>query len=117
MKENSANTIWKLIKHLPETPLIWNAFPLHPHHPNKPFTNRRPRQEEIDATFHRLTAILEIFQPQAIVAVGRVAESLLQKQNIPRTYVRHPSHGGIPQFRQGILQLYLPSLSPGLMQL
>ena len=90
---------WNLAHELDVKPLIWEALPFHPHLPNQPLTNRRPRTSELKAYLHFLTDLLAIFEPALVVAVGRVAEQALAWAGTDATYVRHPAQGGVRQFR------------------
>ena len=74
--------------------LLWNVVPTHP---GTPGTNRHPTRDEVDASrtfLHELTA------GRRVIAVGRLAEAVLGAP-----YVRHPSHGGAAEFRDGLRRL------------
>ena len=75
--------------------LLWNVVPTHPHRPGEPRSNRRPARAEVRAG---MTFLERIAAGRRIVAVGRVAHSVLGG-----AYVRHPSHGGSAAFRAGLL--------------
>ena len=85
-----------------ERVLLWNAVPTHPHRPGSPLTNRKPTAAE--STAGRLFArrLIQIVQPRAVIAIGRVAESILD-QRIP--YIRHPANGGAARFADGLRRL------------
>lgn len=104
--EYSANAVWNMIRKLPETPFIWNAYPLHPFKENDYKTNRKPTKKEMEEAKHILNMIMESTNPQNILAVGRVAESLLLEYGIECKYIRHPANGGIGKFRKGITEVY-----------
>lgn len=79
--------------------ILWNTVPTHPHAPGKPLSNRRPTTSEIAAGAPLAMRLIELVQPHTVVAVGRVAESILP----PGTaYVRHPANAGGPAFREGM---------------
>jgi Uracil DNA glycosylase superfamily len=79
--------------------ILWNTVPTHPHAPGKPLSNRRPTASEIAAGAHLAMRLIQLVQPRTVVAVGRVAESILP----PGTaYVRHPANAGGPAFREGM---------------
>jgi uracil-DNA glycosylase len=79
--------------------ILWNTVPTHPHAPEKPLSNRRPTASEIAAGAHLAMRLIQLVQPRTVVAVGRVAESILP----PGTaYVRHPANAGGPAFREGM---------------
>jgi uracil-DNA glycosylase len=81
---------------LDEEVLLWNLVPTHPHRPGKPDSNRPPTRSEIaDAR----PFLAELARGRRILAVGRLAQRELRAP-----YVRHPSHGGAVEFREGLLQ-------------
>ena len=77
--------------------LLWNVVPTHPHRPGEPASNRRPRAEEIAASWPFLD---ELVRSRQVVAVGRLAE-----RELGAPAVRHPSHGGAAAFRAGLAGL------------
>lgn len=103
--EASATIMWQLLSTLPNVPLLWNAFPFHPHKPGNPQSNRPPKSSEIALGRPFLIQLLNLFPVTHIIAVGNKADSALTKWQIPHNKVRHPSHGGKQQFREGILKL------------
>src|SRR5437764_597209 len=81
---------------LEDSTLCWNVVPTHPHLPGRPETNRRPTRAEIDASRPFLR---ELARGRRAVAMGRLAHAVLGG-----AYVRHPSHGGATEFRDGLLR-------------
>jgi len=79
--------------------LLWNVVPTHPHRPGRPYTNRRPSRAEVEMSSRFLEGVA---RGRRIVAVGRLAE-----QVTCAPYVRHPSHGGAGEFRDGLAALLL----------
>jgi uracil-DNA glycosylase len=79
---------------LEERVLLWNVVPTHP---GTASSNRVPTRSEVDAgaPFVELLAT-----GRSVVAVGRVAQRALGT-----AYVRHPSHGGARDFRDGLIEL------------
>jgi hypothetical protein len=100
--EKTANTIWNILlnyKYIEQnTPLLWNAFPLHPHKPGNLLSNRTPSKHEIDNLSYVLKFLLNDLFPNInkVIALGRKAESIMKKfdNNYDYLYIRHPSHGG-----------------------
>ena len=45
--ERTAAEIWAALRRLPQQPLLWNVFPLHPHERDQPLTNRRFTASEL----------------------------------------------------------------------
>ncbi len=86
--------------------LLWNAVPTHPHVPDNPLSNRRPGVAEIDAGGEFARRVLELVQPPKVVAIGRVAESVLASiLGKPVPYVRHPANAGASEFADGMREL------------
>jgi uracil-DNA glycosylase len=79
--------------------ILWNTVPTHPHRPGEPLSNRRPTVAEIEAGAGFVERVLELLRPKVVVAVGRVAESVLGERG---TYVRHPANGGGAAFAEGM---------------
>lgn len=105
-KEPSATAVHSLLASvgMEERTLLWNAFPLHPHDPGKPRTNRTPRSAELDTGMDALRLAIA---GRRIVCVGKTAERRVESllgHKIPdidhaahasrAIAVRHPSHGG-----------------------
>jgi hypothetical protein len=90
--------------------ILWNTVPTHPHRPGEPLSNRRPTPAEIAAGAPFAMRLIELVRPRTVVAVGRVAESILPPGT---TYVRHPANAGGPAFREGMRAiLAAPSRAP-----
>lgn len=86
-------------------PLLWNAFPFHPHKPNNQSSNRKPTAGELAIGRTFLQTLIERMEIETIVAVGNSAEKALTQLSIPHHKVRHPSHGGKRDFEAGLRQL------------
>jgi uracil-DNA glycosylase len=71
--------------------LLWNVVPTHP---GDERSNRRPTRAEVAGG---LPFVGELARGRRVVPVGRVAHAALGG-----AYVRHPSHGGLEAFRQGL---------------
>jgi uracil DNA glycosylase superfamily protein len=77
--------------------LLWNVVPTHPHEPERPNTNRRPTRVEVTCS----TCFLEhVARGRRVIAVGRLAQAVTGAP-----HVRHPSHGGAAEFREGLRRL------------
>lgn len=79
--------------------ILWNTVPTHPHRPGEPLSNRRPHAGEVAAGAIFVARMLAIVQPRQVVAVGRIAQSVLG-EGAP--YVRHPANGGASAFAEGL---------------
>ncbi len=80
--------------------ILWNTVPTHPHHPGRPLSNRRPTREEIEQGRVLLDQLMAAVKPKLLVAVGRIAESMLAGSGA--VYVRHPAQSGATAFRRGM---------------
>lgn len=101
--ESSASIVWKTMDELGFYPLIWAAFPFHPHEPGDTESNRAPTKDELLLGQGFLKDLMEIFSITEVVAIGRAAEKTLGMIDIiPTAQIRHPSHGGANLFRKGL---------------
>ena len=93
--EASATIVHRVLAELglEERVLLWNVVPTHP---GTAVSNRRPRTGEVAAG---LPFAVELARGRSVIAVGRLAQAVLQAP-----YVRHPSHGGAADFREGLLR-------------
>jgi hypothetical protein len=104
-KEPSATVVQKVINDLPELPLIWATFPLHPHKPGVELSNRAPNTKEVALGAELLRELIAILEPERVIAVGNIAEKCLTALGFEVEKVRHPSHGGATQFREQLIAL------------
>jgi len=82
--------------------ILWNTVPTHPHRPGEPLSNRRPTVIEIELGAAFARRLIDLVQPETVVAVGRIAESVL---GMDATYVRHPANGGGVAFAAGMREI------------
>jgi len=105
-REQSAGIVWELLERHRTAALCWNAFCFHPHKPGHPDSNRKPTAKEIEAGAPFLRRLLALFPSvTTLVAVGNSAEHALTRLGIAHVKVRHPAHGGKPQFVAGMEKL------------
>ncbi len=102
--EYSAGIFWRLLADSFPEFVVWNTFPMHPHRVGEPFSIRTPRRSELIRYGFVASALIDIYRPTRVLAVGRKAEMTLSELGIEATYVRHPSHGGATAFRSGVQQ-------------
>jgi uracil-DNA glycosylase len=106
--ERSGTILWEtLIDFFPNF-LVWNCIPYHPTKPGEPLSIRTPKKSEILQHRHILQSMIEILKPKQVIAIGRKAEQSLQSLGIEASYVRHPSHGGSREFKQGMQRILHP---------
>ena len=102
----TATFLWESILALPAPPLTFNALPFHPHLANRQLSNRTPSKKELGQNLQYLETLIQWFQPEVIVAIGRKAEYSCSKLGVKATYARHPSQGGQSYFRKTIKEIY-----------
>lgn len=111
--ERTATTIWNLLDKIDSRIFLWNVFPLHPHEPDQPLTNRQHNSTEKAAGEEILRCIVDILRPRVVVAIGLDAAVSCERIAGPKNVVkvRHPSYGGQAQFIQQIEAIYAESLN------
>ena len=102
MSEASATIVWNTFDELRFYPVMWSAFPLHPHKEGNLESNRPPRIEEVELGLEFLREVMSLFEIKRIITVGRVAETMMKKNGYAVYPVRHPSHGGARKFAEGL---------------
>ncbi|MBB5207901.1 uracil-DNA glycosylase [Chiayiivirga flava] len=108
VSERTAAVIWNMLDNIDARIFLWNVFPLHPHEPGDPFTNRQHNARERQAGERILKYLIEILRPLRIVAIGNDAAAAASRVSagLPVVCVRHPSYGGQTQFQRQISELY-----------
>jgi hypothetical protein len=104
--ERTAAVVWKVLTQIKQPVLLWNVFPYHPHEPDDPFSNRAHTSAERQVTLPLLNALITMFRPKRLVAIGRDAQQALDRVDAQITTVRHPSYGGQTEFIGGVFKLY-----------
>ncbi len=97
--EATATVVHRVLRELglEDEALLWNVVPTHPHLPGRAETNRRPSAAEVQASAPFLAAVA---RGRRVVPIGRLAHAALGG-----AYVRHPSHGGVEAFTQGLRRM------------
>jgi uracil-DNA glycosylase len=90
--EATATIVQQALRDLGLEVLCWNVVPTHP---GTESSNRRPTRQEVEASRPFLA---ELARGRNVLAVGRLAERVTGAP-----YLRHPSHGGAAEFRDGLL--------------
>ena len=103
--EQSAAAMWQVLSEVDRIPLLWNAYPFHPHQKGEKNSNRKPRASELRAGMEILEEIIALFDIEKLIAVGSAAEDVLRKMGLDHEKVRHPSYGGKTAFTAGIKEL------------
>ena len=106
--ERTAAVIWRVLSQIEVSVFLWNVFPLHPHEPDNPFSNRshNSRERRVGEIF--LSQLILLLKPRRLVAIGndaaRSARRLSEQHKVIQ--VRHPSYGGQAQFFAQMNELY-----------
>ena len=106
--ERTAKIVWQVLSQVELPVFLWNVFPLHPHEPDNPFSNRphNPKERRIGEEF--LAELVLLLRPRRLIAIGndafRTTSRLYSRRDVSR--VRHPSHGGQAQFLRDMQELY-----------
>lgn len=104
--ERTAAEIWAVLCQLDKPPMLWNVFPFHPHKSGDSFTNRRFTARELRCVDELNAALISWLDIRRIVSIGQDAASYAKKFGVEVACVRHPSYGGVTDFRRGIGHLY-----------
>jgi hypothetical protein len=104
--ERTASIIADAMVRVNEPVFTWNAFPFHPHEPNKPMSNRQHTRAEAQVGAEILCELIALVKPRQLIAIGNDAASSLRDIGIDTLEVRHPSYGGVKDFITGIERIY-----------
>ena len=108
--EQTAGIVWRILSQIETSVFLWNVFPLHPHKPDNPFSNRPHNSVERNAGEELLSELIRMINPRRLIAIGNdafdTAHRLSSRQKVFK--VRHPSYGGQTQFLREVQELFLP---------
>lgn len=100
--ERTAKSFWNaalpVLDGLP-LPVVWNIVPFWP---CRLGANRKPRVPELRFGLSWTERIVNMWEFDAVVSVGRCAEQGLNIAGVASEYIRHPSRGGANPFAAGI---------------
>ena len=106
--ERTAAIVWGILSRIDISVFLWNVFPLHPHEPGSPFSNRPHNSHERKIGEEFLSELIHLLKPRRLIAIGNDAfyttRRLYSERQVFR--VRHPSYGGQAQFLREMEQLY-----------
>jgi hypothetical protein len=106
MMERTAQEIWRAAVGLKQMPFFWNVFPLHPHEPGDPLSNRCHSERERRTCEFAVSEIVDWLQPNRIIALGNDAFRVLSATGVHCIPIRHPSYGGQARFRSEIQDVF-----------
>src|SRR5208282_1608832 len=87
--ERTALIVWRMLLLINEPVFLWNVFPLHPHEPHDPLSNRTHNRAERSACRPFLLWVLQHLNPTKVVAIGRDAQGALNELGVETIAVRH----------------------------
>lgn len=111
--ERTAAEIWGVLKVVDTPPLLWNVFPLHPYEAANQFTNRRFTARELAVVSELNNSLIKLLKIRRIIAIGQDAAKYATGFGVEVLSVRHPSYGGVREFRGGMQRIY--SIPEGLL--
>lgn len=106
LAERTASEIWSVLRAVELPPLLWNVFPFHPHEPGNPFTNRKFTARELQQVDLLNETLIKWLKVRRVVAIGQDAFNYASRFDVEVVAIRHPSYGGIKDFRNGMSALY-----------
>ncbi len=105
--ERTAAVIWSMLDRIDSRIFLWNVFPLHPHEPDAPFTNRAHNSKERRMGEDILTELIELLRPKRLIAIGNDAAAVGRRiSKVDVIQVRHPSYGGQNDFIKQVSAIY-----------
>lgn len=104
--ERTAAEIWAVLRAIKTPPLLWNVFPFHPHESGNPFSNRRFTSRELCEVGELNNELIAWLKIKRIVAIGQDAAHYAERFGVNVITIRHPSYGGVRDFRDGMQKLY-----------
>ena len=106
--EQTAATVWRVLSQIKAPVFLWNVFPLHPHEPGNPFSNRSHNARERSAGEEFLSELILLLNPCRLVAIGNDAAQTTRRLSDQNRViqVRHPSYGGKTRFSAQMDELY-----------
>lgn len=110
--ERTAAEIWAVLARLERPPLLWNVFPFHPHEPDDQMTNRRFAARELSKVTDLNRTLITWLGIRRVVCIGQDATAYAAAFGVEVECVRHPSYGGVTEFRQGMQRIYREEMKP-----
>lgn len=106
MIERTATIVWRALRLIDRPIFLWNVFPLHPHEPSNPMSNRCHTQVERTACQQLNLWLIETLCPSKVIAIGRDTQTAMVELGIESVKIRHPSYGGQSEFLAALSELY-----------
>lgn len=107
-REPTSTVMWRTISRCESLPVLWAAFPLHPHELANIESNRTPTAVEVRALAPLLNAFLGLFAVEQVLALGNTAHTALKHLGMEVPKLRHPAHGGATIFARQLHAILPP---------
>lgn len=104
--ERTATEIWSVLRCISAPPMLWNVFPFHPYDEGDEQSNRKFSAAEFAVAKDINTELIRLLKIEKIVAIGRDAAGYAGKLGVEVEQVRHPSYGGVADFREGMSRIH-----------
>lgn len=104
--ERTAAEVWSILGGLDAPPMLWNVFPFHPYAPGDQLSNRKFTSPEFRVAEQINLELIQLLRTEVIVAIGQDAASYASGLVADVRHVRHPSYGGVSDFRLGMSRIY-----------
>lgn len=104
--ERTAAEIWSVLMRVREPPILWNVFPFHPHEQGNPLSNRKFTARELAVAEDINRELIQWLGIRRIIAIGQDAEKYANRLGGEVLAVRHPSYGGVTDFRRAMANVY-----------
>lgn len=104
--ERTAAEIWSVLMRVKEAPILWNVFPFHPYENGNHFSNRKFTARELSVAESINFELIKWLGVKRIVAIGQDAAGYSRRLGVEVVSIRHPSYGGVKDFREGMANVY-----------
>lgn len=104
--ERTAAEVWSILGGVTSAPMLWNVFPFHPHAPQDELSNRKFTSSEFRVAEQINLDLISILNIERIVGIGQDAATYAAGLGVEVQHVRHPSYGGVVDFRAGMSRIY-----------
>lgn len=104
--ERTATEVWSVLQCISAPPMLWNVFPFHPFVEGNELSNRKFTAQEFDIAERINRDLIGLLKIKKIVAIGQDAASYASKLGVEVEQVRHPSYGGVADFRAGMSRIH-----------
>ncbi len=112
--EPTATVIWEELIDNDVSPfdvVLWNIFPFHPYKAKGLLTNRTPEPKEVAAGLKYVRLMMKLCSNAKFVSIGQSSAITLDENGIENVKLRHPSNGGISEFRSGFKKTFYELLN------